>query len=106
MTPVVNIRRPTVDWGVNLQRSVVAHPTDKGGYPVRQLPPLMLSYVAAVERSQPQAPTAPTPTADPKLISNSSKRKGSMGRGGTGSEDPPSVPSYMSVYREKRFRSR
>lgn len=23
MTPVVNIRRPTVDWGVNLQRSVV-----------------------------------------------------------------------------------
>ncbi|KYQ55094.1 hypothetical protein ALC60_06097 [Trachymyrmex zeteki] len=62
--------------------SRVAHPTDEGGYPVRQLPPLMLSSVAAVERSQPQPPsTAPTPTAaDPKLISNSSKRKGSMGR--------------------------
>ncbi|KYN02999.1 hypothetical protein ALC62_06093 [Cyphomyrmex costatus] len=57
----------------------VAHPTDEGGYPVRQLPPLMLSSVAAVEQPQPP-PTAPTPT-DPKLISNSSKRKGIGGEG-------------------------
>ncbi|EGI58802.1 hypothetical protein G5I_12913 [Acromyrmex echinatior] len=89
--------------------SRVAHPTDEGGYPVRQLPPLMLSSVAAVERSQPQPPpTAPTPTAaDPKLISNSSKRKGSEGGGGTRRWAKIHLPfSVMSVYGEKRFRSR
>lgn len=82
----------------------VAHPTDEGGYPVRQLPPLMFSSVAAVERSQPQAPpTAPTLTAAyPKLISNSSKRKDSMGGGWRDKEVGEDPPSQLRLCMERK----